>query len=659
MDRQIVYPGQIPLETDNLYPQRYQLQALGEFIRTVMGTPSVVGGMQVIPTTPASLAVQVLPGSICALENIDDTDYGSLPAIISQQTMKQGILAATTPLTLTPPTTSGYAISYLIQAAFQEDDEDPIVLPYYNSADPNQPFSGPDGSGVAQMTIRRGRVVVSAKAGVAATSGTQVAPSPDAGYVRLAVVVVAQGASQLTSNEISIPDYAAYLPSTLPLVPDGVQSGSWVYAQDTGTANALVVKLYTIPAQYKAGMGLRVLAAASNTGATTINVNGLGTKAIKRRDGTDLQANDILAGAICVLIYDGNSFQLAFGGSGNTTINISGAVDYYAIDSGTANHVIAVFSPAITSLTGGLWVKVKVANNNTGGSDITVNGLSAVSIVRRDGSALQANDMLAGEIVILIYEATSGKFQLKTGPFGSALPSSAIAPIYPEILTLDNTLALTLSTGQVVVNAGQAFLWRGLNQVSTDDYSAPSRTFATAANKTYHLRWTAANGFQLKDLANNSYNPSVLAEGDRSFDATYDDMLIAVITTSGTNVLTATPLKNKAMLNYNGFNSSTPVLGGSSGPQYDEAFLQATFTLNWARTPSWIHSGAVGAGVAGTMNGVANLTYASLAPPYNNPTQLTSAPQATRYGMTLLMGTDWLAATQSNFFGNMFFMAVA
>lgn len=49
---------------------------------------------------------------------------------------------------------------------------------------------------------------------------------------------------------------------------------------------------------------------ASNTGASTLNVNGSGAKPITKLAGNPLVSGDILAGNIYVLVYDGANFQL-------------------------------------------------------------------------------------------------------------------------------------------------------------------------------------------------------------------------------------------------------------------------------------------------------------------------------------------------------------
>ena len=86
--------------------------------------------------------------------------------------------------------------------------------------------------------------------------------------------------------------------------------GALPYAADSGAANAYIVTLSPVLAQYVVGMPLYFLPAASNTGACTVNFNSLGVCAIKKRGSVALVAGDIIAGEVVCVIYDGTNFQL-------------------------------------------------------------------------------------------------------------------------------------------------------------------------------------------------------------------------------------------------------------------------------------------------------------------------------------------------------------
>lgn len=81
------------------------------------------------------------------------------------------------------------------------------------------------------------------------------------------------------------------------------------FAVDVGTTNTVAVTVVPAPAELIAGMTLCVKVAASNTGASTANVNGT-VKPIKRPDGRALMKGDLLAGGMACLSFDGTNWQL-------------------------------------------------------------------------------------------------------------------------------------------------------------------------------------------------------------------------------------------------------------------------------------------------------------------------------------------------------------
>jgi hypothetical protein len=203
MDRSIVYPGSIPLDTDLLNTNRNAMIAIGVLAQATLGTTTVVDGLSIGPTTPASLSIVAGPGSITQLSNVDQNAYGSLAADTSDGLLKMGLNLQSTGISLVAPTTSGQSINYLIEAAFEETDTNLTVLPYYNAADPASPYLGPNNTSVAQATQRIQRAQIQAKGGAPATTGAQLTPSVDAGWVGLAVVTIADGQTQVTAASIT------------------------------------------------------------------------------------------------------------------------------------------------------------------------------------------------------------------------------------------------------------------------------------------------------------------------------------------------------------------------------------------------------------------------------------------------------------------------
>ena len=87
-------------------------------------------------------------------------------------------------------------------------------------------------------------------------------------------------------------------------------SGLNIYAADTGAADAYAISVSSAIASYTAGDIFRFKATYANTGASTLNVNGLGAKNILTQGLSALGAGAILAGGIYIVVYDGTQFQL-------------------------------------------------------------------------------------------------------------------------------------------------------------------------------------------------------------------------------------------------------------------------------------------------------------------------------------------------------------
>lgn len=82
------------------------------------------------------------------------------------------------------------------------------------------------------------------------------------------------------------------------------------YTNDTAMDDSYIVSLDPAPSEYFAGLMIQFKAGHANTGACSLNVNGLGAKTIKKNVDQDPVDNDIKAGQIVCVIYDGTNFQM-------------------------------------------------------------------------------------------------------------------------------------------------------------------------------------------------------------------------------------------------------------------------------------------------------------------------------------------------------------
>lgn len=311
MDRQIVYPGAIPLETDLLNTNKYAMIGLSKLAAAILGVSTFLNGLACTPNSPADLTVKVAPGEIYSLQNIDGTAYSSLAADTTHAILKQGISLDQLTLSCPAPVTVGQSINYLIQVAYQDTDANATVLPYYNSSNPSLAYSGPNNTGTAQNTVRKGVCAVSAKAGVSAATGSQSTPAPDAGYIGAFVVTVAYGQTKINAGNISMYAGAPFMPAG-GLIVGGLQQNACISSVAGGTADALTGSFFPgitdLPASGAGVLTLYVRPSAANATTTptfTPNSGVIAAKTIVKGAGAALAAGDIAgAGHWIELQYD-------------------------------------------------------------------------------------------------------------------------------------------------------------------------------------------------------------------------------------------------------------------------------------------------------------------------------------------------------------------
>lgn len=91
---------------------------------------------------------------------------------------------------------------------------------------------------------------------------------------------------------------------------EAVQNNILNYASASGSVNAFAVSILPAPLSYVTGQTVHFKANSTNTGAVTLNLNGLGVRQIKKNYNQDLTSGDIKNGQLVSVMYDGTVFQM-------------------------------------------------------------------------------------------------------------------------------------------------------------------------------------------------------------------------------------------------------------------------------------------------------------------------------------------------------------
>ena len=149
---------------------------------------------------------------------------------------------------------------------------------------------------------------------------------------------------------------------------DQVQGGAATFITVTGT-DTLTGTVVPALSAYATGNQFSFLVANTNTAAVTINVDGIGAKAITRTGTTALVAGDMVAGQAVEIIYDGTRFQLVNGNS-FTNLKVSGTLGVTGVATFTAQPIVSSLTaslPVFTDASKGL-----VSNTMTGTGSVVM-----------------------------------------------------------------------------------------------------------------------------------------------------------------------------------------------------------------------------------------------------------------------------------------------
>jgi hypothetical protein len=256
------------------------------------------------------------------------------------------------------------------------------------------------------------------------------------------------------------------------------------YAVDIGNQNAMHVAVMPPLSSYPPGLVLRVQllhSVINDATHTTFTLDaGAGAAPVVKTDGSMPATNDLKAGGIYTFVSDGTRFQLSnFGGAGgggsSTTVNVKIP---YVRDTGTvANQLRAIYSPAITTVTEGDFIAVKLAISLvSAAATIAINALPTYSIKHPDGTNPTQGDAVGGQTLLLCYDGAAFQIIGVIGTPSVIRPRLLVSVPYPggqsvavrtmtQVTSMSNIIESTLQTSTwtgnaaLTIGAGEDGLW--------------------------------------------------------------------------------------------------------------------------------------------------------------------------------------------------------
>jgi len=193
---------------------------------------------------------------------------------------------------------------------------------------------------------------------------------------------------------------------------------NWGYTVTRVSGNSFSVvtaswNTVTIANVFQAGGRLKLNDTSTLYGAiTTVSVSAASVLVTFTPDANSLTAS---FSSVYNSIITPDLKSLPPGGGIPANVVLQNTAQIYGADGGATDAYAIPMSPTVTSLGVGQLINFKANSANTGAASLNVDGLGAITILKNGATNLSTNDILAGQIVSVIYDGTSFQMQSQVG----------------------------------------------------------------------------------------------------------------------------------------------------------------------------------------------------------------------------------------------------
>jgi len=147
-------------------------------------------------------------------------------------------------------------------------------------------------------------------------------------------------------------------------------------------------------------------------------------------------------------------------------IDGEGALDY-AVATGSANAYAIELTSTLDEYIEGMPIVFQANHDNTGAATLDVNELGAVAIKKNGGSALEAGDIVSGQVVTVVHDGTY--FQMQSPPavpvHGALIGDGTAGRVVRQMMVV---IANGTNASTIKVSTSLDELWNG-NAISEED----------------------------------------------------------------------------------------------------------------------------------------------------------------------------------------------